>query len=331
MKTLFFLSVTIGSLLSSAATVACESVLTNTSVQALTIKQAEGKLNRALMSIGGSRGDLANVDDIDCYLQSQTELLPSLKEVSGALTKLGRALDQAGSIEESRMAINIINAKVARDAGSGFVMLPKSDQETIQINLYAEVIGTHCNDEASLMCNQATTLAKNLWWVAGEYRAFADSKNASDKIASLAFNQRLDNQWRSYKDDTIKLWPQEVLLNSLVYRTSDKGLSAPPSYKLLGLRPSLGLSYLSDQRHRIQPTLNLDILGVYWWRYGGDNGVTAQPGRGISASLVWDGDDTAYGMTYHHNPKWSATIAHGDENDVVFSISFQLAHWLVAR
>jgi len=244
---------------------------------------------------------------------------------------LSNEITQATTAEQNRAAISKINRLVSRDAGTGFVMLPVSSVQTNQINLFGQLIGAHCSEQTSLVCAEASMLAQSLWWVAGEYRAFADKKNIADKAASLEFNNQLDRQWRSYKDDTIKLWPQEVLLNSMFYQSASKGLSSPPSYKLLALRPSLGVSYLSDESHRIQPTINLDILGVYWWNYGGKHNTEAQPGRGISASLIWDGDDTAYGLTYHHNPKWSTTIAHGSDNDVVLSISFQLAHWLIRR
>ncbi|MFT4629599.1 MAG: hypothetical protein ACI8PV_000713 [Dinoroseobacter sp.] len=136
-------------------------------------------------------------------------------------------------------------------------------------------------------------------------------------------------KWQSYKDDTILLWPQEVLLNSLVFNPDQKGLSEAPNYKLLSLRPALRLSYLSDAKHHFQPTLNVDLLAVYWWRYGEPDGASAQPGRGIAATLIVDGSDTALGLTYHHNPKWSATIAQGDDNDLMVSLSFQLASWFL--
>ena len=119
------------------------------------------------------------------------------------------------------------------------------------------------------------------------------------------------------------------MLNSLVFNPDKEGLNEPPSYKLLSLRPAIGLSYLSDENHHIQPTLNIDLLGIYWWKYGGEDGASAQAGRGVAATLILDGSDTALGLTYHHNPKWSATIAHGDDNDLVVSISFQLASWFL--
>jgi len=207
-------------------------------------------------------------------------------------------------------------------------MLPQANSPaSMQINLFNRFIDQHCQADASLECTKSTQLAQNLWHIVGEYRALSDQLNQGDKVASLAFNDKLDRQWRSYKNDTILLWPQEVLLNSIVYQPSQKGLSSPPNYKLLSLRPSIGLSYLSNQSHRIQPTINVDLLGVYWWQYDQDG--IAKKGRGISASLVWDGDDSAYGITYHHTPKWSFTMAKGDDNDLVVSVSFQLAHWLV--
>jgi hypothetical protein len=270
-------------------------------------------------------------DDAVCYLRQRLPIAKMLKPSLAPLQTLGDQVAAADTLQQKRAAVEAINSTVNRDAGTGFVMLPSDSGEPIQLSLFNDIIETNCDAEATTRCGQANELAKALWWITGEFRALSNTLNQQDKAASMVFNERLNQQWRSYKDDTIKLWPQEVFLNSLVYQPEERGLSKPPSFKLLTLRPSLGLSYLSDDDHPIQPTLNVDLLGIYWWKYGGDGGVTAQPGRGLSASLVWDGNEPAYGVTYHHNPKWSATIAHSDENDVVISISFQLAHWLLRK
>jgi hypothetical protein len=301
--------------------------------QPITAKQAQSELTNTLFA--NADADLADdlqgialVERIDCYLEEQTTELSKLKEIRTALTKRGRALHNSKSAMEQGMMLEGVNAGVNRDAGTGYVVLPNIRGGRTQISLYDEVLAPSCSDKANAACAMALKQAQTLWWIAGRYRAFANNFNQQAKQKSLAFNQDLEQQWHSYKNDTIKLWPQELLLNSLVYQPSQRGLSAPPNYKLLALRPSLGLSYLSDQSHSIQPTINVDLLGVYWWNY---DGPSAGQGRGISASLIWDGDDTAYGVSYHHNPKWSATIAEGDDNDLVLSISFQLAYWFLKR
>lgn len=316
-------------LLSSASGLACESELDNPGLSKLNLKQANGALNRTLLSIDATSPTSAdNIASIDCYLEKQAVFFSRLNEIKVPLKSLGDAATSAQSLHGKRAATAKLNRLIARDAGTGFVQFPDSENTATSFNLFSELINTHCAAEATMACGQATDLAKKLWWIVGKYRSIADTLNQQDKTASLQFNDKLDQQWRSYKEDTIKLWPQEVLLNSLVYQPNSEGLSPPPSYKLLTLRPSIGLTYLSEQSHRVQPTINLDLLGIYWWRY---EGAQAEPGRGVSASLIWDGDDTAYGVSYHHNPKWSATLAQGDENDVVVSISFQLAHWLLKR
>jgi hypothetical protein len=296
------------------------------------------RLNQTLLQTNRSdhnEGDSATaiLARINCYLKSQitedklhTELI---KKIQPSLTTLSKQFDQANSAELKQDLVNKINRGIVRDAGTGFVLFPDTNGKNIEINLFYKLVDRHCQHAATTRCAQSTELALNLWFIAGEFRALADQLNQADREASLAFNNNLDSQWRSYKDDTIKLWPQEVLLNSMVFKPSNKGLSAPPNYKLLTLRPTLGLSYLSDQSHRFQPTINIDLLGIYWWQYGADG--KASTGRGISATAIWDGDDTALGLSYHHNPKWSFTLAHGDENDVVVSLSFQLAHWFLKR
>lgn len=312
---------------------ACEQLMAER-LEPLNKRQATQLLNQALFNSNRLKSEpKTNLARIDCYLLTQVETNKShsntLGKIQPPLKNLGQLFSQANTSQEKREAINAINSQVARDTGTGFVLFPNIGGGSIEISLFSKLIDQACGLEATSECAKATELAQNLWWIAGEYRGLSDHLNQDDKSSSLVFNQNLDTQWRSYKEDTIKLWPQEVLLNSIVYQPSKQGLSSPPSYKLLGLRPSIGLSYLSDQKHRIQPTINVDLLGVYWWKYGSDN--KAQAGRGIAATLIWDGDDTAYGLSYHHNPKWSFTVAHGDDNDVVVSVSFQLAHWLLKR
>jgi len=236
--------------------------------------------------------------------------------------RLGFAMINPIRIPTRVQVIQDINRSVNRDAGTGVVVLPIDDGSR-SFNLYQDLIEQYCTDQANTKCTQATLTAIDLWQLAGIYRAFANVLNAQDKIASEQYLDSLDQQWQSYKNDTIKLWPQEVLLSSMFFRQNQDGFTAPPNYKVLALRPALGLSYLSDGSPDFRPTINVDLLGLYWWQY---NNNKAGKGRGLAASLVWAGDDTAYGITYHHNPKWSATLAHSSDNDIVLSLSFQLGY-----
>lgn len=317
----------------SNTALSCSLLIDGLATENLNFQEAQNKLTNILFStadessIAGLEGQ-ALVDQIDCYLASQEIGLKQLSSVRSPLRKRGSSLFNARSDIERSMVLEGINSTVNRDAGTGYVVLPNHTGGRTEISLYDDVLAGRCATEASKECTAGLNTAKTLWWIAGQYRGFASQFNQQAIQQSLRFNDTLDKQWRSYKDDTIKLWPQEILLNSVVYKPSNRGLSAPPSYKLLALRPSLGLSYLSDQSHHIQPTINIDLLGIYWWRYQDHK---ATPGRGVSASLVWDGDDTAYGLSYHHSPKWTATVAQGDENDIVLSVSFQLAYWFLKR
>lgn len=224
--------------------------------------------------------------------------------------------------------ITDINRGFNRDAGTAIVLLPSERDQGTNIDLINDLIEPNCDEAQSSTCSTALSQATQLWHLVGAIRSVADQLNKQDREASRAHLDGLDKQWRSYKDDTIKLWPQEVLLSSVVHRPRDSGFSAPPNYKVLFLRPSVGFSYLSDGSPDFQPTLNVDLLGTYWWKYK-DN--KAQKGRGISATLIWDGDSTAYGLTYHHSPRWSMSIATSEENDLVLSVSAQLGYWLLKR
>ncbi|RBP49675.1 hypothetical protein [Arenicella xantha] len=296
---------------------------------AMNLPDAEQQLTNVLLATQSSDTlPQQTTQSIDCWLAQQSEFYTPLATIRPALTRLSTAAE-IGVGHARTSVINEINRSITRDAGTGFIQFPVANGGTTTINLYDDLVTPFCQAHATTDCARATQLAQQLWLIAGYYRALSDSLNRPDKLASLQFNQTLEQQWQSYKDDTIKLWPHEVLVNSLIYQPQKTGLSGPPNYKLLALRPTLGLSYLSDQPHRIQPTINVDLLGIYWWKYSESGNDAASPGRGIAASLVWDGDDTAYGLTYHHNPKWSVSVAHGDENDIVLSVSLQLAYWVL--
>ena len=300
----------------------------------LTKEQATQQLDQWLLSLSAKHATNTSKPEptlelINCYLTEKSVSSPKLSTVAPALHNIASLIVNAQTVEQRDSAIISLNRTVNRDAGSGFVQFPNGADSTIEVDLYQDFVNSNCTDSSSSACSEAFSLAAHLWWFAAYYRSIPDFYNDENIISSLAFNDRLNKKWLSYKDDTILLWPQEVLLNSLVFKQQERGFTEPPSYKLLSLRPSIGLSYLTDESHHIQPTLNIDLLGIYWWKYGGDNSVTAQPGKGLATTLIWDGRDTAFGLTYHHNPKWSATIAHGKDNDLILSISFQLAHWLL--
>lgn len=243
-----------------------------------------------------------------------------------AMYDLGmKAAECSKACANKRALIQEVNRRINRDSGTATVLLAGDEGPNV-IALFDDIIRPNCSAVASEQCARATTTATDLWHIAGQYRAFPNQLNTQDVMASKQSLRELDQMWRSYKDDTIKLWPQEVLLSSLLFRQNQDGFTAPPNYKVLALRPALGLSYLSAGSPDLRPTLNLDLLGLYWWDYKDSK---ATKGRGLAASLVWAGDDTAYGLTYHHNPRWSATIASSNENDLVLSVSFQLGFALL--
>lgn len=175
MKTLFATAL-VGLLLSCSDTQACDSILASSSSRSLTIVQAKGALNRALLGLNKNQGDLKVISDVDCYLKSHTALLSRLNEISDSLSLLGQQLDQARSSEQITDAVDTIRRLVKRDAGTGLISLPNSELQINQINLYDDVIHPHCTRDASRECTRATELAKKLWWIVGEYRAFANNK-----------------------------------------------------------------------------------------------------------------------------------------------------------
>lgn len=292
---------------------------------AITFEQAQNQLVKFLYSsdLGAPTSAYSSVA-LDCVFKRN-------RLEGSALIALRHQLDEEG--DDKQQLITTLSRSLMQDRATAYVVFPMYNPDKQirrnELNLIELLKQGGCSEQATNQCAKSLSAAKHLWLVVQNARGWANLLNADEKQASLEFNKNLKQQWQSYRQDTVKLWPQEVLLNSIVYsRTKEQGLAAPPSSKLFFLRPSLGISYLSDDEHHLQPTINIDLLGRYWWRYQ-DN--KAGQGRGLSLSLIRSRDDTAYGVTYHHNPKWSATLATSDENDLVFSLSFQLGYALLKR
>ncbi|GHA04320.1 hypothetical protein GCM10008090_12070 [Arenicella chitinivorans] len=300
----------------------------DTGAAALDLHRAEALLSDTVLQLSNTQSKPLNQAEITCVLNNKQSLYAGLESALPDIQSWFETSQRPDlSTRDKRDLIEQINRAVTRDAGTGFVQLPSTQNAVLSIDLY-QLLARHCTDEPNTTCGQASALSQHLWQLSGQLRGIASTLNQKDVADSLTYQTKLDQQWRAYKDQTIKLWPHEVLLNSLIYQPKASGFSTPPAYKIMTLRPAIGLSYLSEADHRIQPTLNVDLLGVYWWKYQFSDRVSATPGRGIAASMVWDGSDVAYGLSYHASPQWSATIARGDDNDVVVSLSFQLAYWL---
>ncbi len=307
----------------SSQSYACESAVTP-----LDLLAAEAALGDTILQLESATMDDLNQADVVCLLNNNKALHPDLQSALPSIQSWLEANQRTDlKRDEERNLIEQINRAVTRDAGTGFVQLPSTQDAVLEIDLY-QLLNVHCSSKPSTRCAEASLLARRLWHLSGQLRAISSSLNQRDVADSLTYQNKLDQRWRAYKDETIKLWPHEVLINSMAYQPQADGFSNPPSYKIMALRPAIGLSYLSEADHRIQPTLNVDLLGVYWWKYHDTGRVSATPGRGVAASMVWDGSDVAYGLSYHASPKWSLTLARGDENDVVVSLSMQLAYWL---
>lgn len=180
----------------ASPSIACKSTLDNAGISPLNSKQANGALNRTLLSL--DRGDsvsASDIVDIDCYLQSQAEQFPLVKDFNVSLKVLGEKLANAETKESKCSAVQELKQNVARDAGTGdvqFPAAPDAEETSVSINLFTQLIDTYCTKDTTKVCGEATDLAKKLWLIAGKYRRFADKLNNEDKLASREFNQQID-------------------------------------------------------------------------------------------------------------------------------------------
>ncbi len=294
----------------------------------LALKEASARLNQELFStrvLETSDSIASKLKNIETLLDTHAERgFNTFNNLRPALLQLGyRAVECETRCADKNAVVAALNKEINRDAGTATVLLT-SNSGPLTLNLFDDFLTPNCTSTGSTQCKYATDAAIDLWRITGFYRSFSDQLNSDSKTASKAHLSQLEKQWMAYKDETIKLWPQEVLLSSIFYRQNNEGFTAPPNYKLLALRPSIGLSYFSDGSPDLRPSLNVDLLGVYWWQYHGQDNADVTPGRGLSLSAIITDNDTALGLSYHHGPRWSATVAHSDDNDLVFSVSVQL-------
>jgi len=158
----------------SQLSMACESSLDNPGISPLSLKQANGALNRALLNLNKSQRNNENyVANVDCYLSKQSAFFTPLTEIQLALTALGENAALARTSDQKHAAISELSQLVTRDASLGSVQFPVPGNTTMSVNLYTELVAEHCTTEPSKACGNAFDLAKKLWTIAGDYRTLA--------------------------------------------------------------------------------------------------------------------------------------------------------------
>jgi hypothetical protein len=133
-----------------------------------------------------------------------------------------------------------------------------------------------------------------------------------------------DARWSTYHSGSLALFPWELIVNNLFYKSAKAGFSGPPSYQWLVLHPSVAVAYDDSQEDKMQEAILLDVIGRYRWTWGGKDGAQVTKPFGVALAMSWSGDDPGYGLAVHLPRNWSIGVTRNkdDHTQLLFSVEF---------
>lgn len=156
--------------------------------------------------------------------------------------------------------------------------------------------------------------------------AGADVQDAFDRLI------RLDARWHAYHNKTRAIYPWELWINGyLIHESQDKGFAEPPNRQILFLHPSAGLEYRFSEDDRMQEALLLDVIGLYWWKWGGENEAEVKRPLGFAVAAWYDGVEPSYGVTAHFPKNWSLGVGADRHGKVSLTLSFDFGNFLLEK
>jgi hypothetical protein len=156
--------------------------------------------------------------------------------------------------------------------------------------------------------------------------AGADVQDAFDRLKIL------DARWHAYHNETRAIYPWELLVNGyLVHESQDKGFAEPPNRQILFLHPSAGLEYRFSENDRMQEALLLDVIGFYWWKWGGENETEVKRPLGFAVAAWYDGVEPSYGVTAHFPKNWSFGVGADRHGKVSLALSVDFGNYLLEK
>jgi len=144
--------------------------------------------------------------------------------------------------------------------------------------------------------------------------------------------KQLDARWHAYHNETRAIYPWELLLNGyLVHESKLKGFAEPPNRQILFLHPSAGLEYRFSGDDRLQEAILLDVIGLYWWKWGGEQEAEVTRPIGLAISASYDGVDPSYGATAHFPKNWALGVGADRHGKISVTLSIDFGNFLINK
>jgi hypothetical protein len=184
-----------------------------------------------------------------------------------------------------------------------------------------------CVDEASAACKEAFETGKRALRSATLVeRAFTFRGLQMLEEARIEAARR-DRMWQAYFEQARVQLPQELAVNSLLYRQrarKEGGFAETPGYQVILLHPSAGLEYVrgAELGSRFEPALVLELAGINGWGWKSDGSMGTA--YGASLALIYSdragAKGTGRGMVFHFNHRYSVAITqHGEKGGITLS------------
>jgi hypothetical protein len=150
-------------------------------------------------------------------------------------------------------------------------------------------------------------------------------RSVRDDIAAIGTMLKVyDARWTAFHTKSRAVFPWELVVNNLSYKSASAGFSGPPNWQWLFLHPSAAVAYDDKQDDKMQEAVLLDVVGRYRWTWGGKNGAEITHAWGAALAMSWTGDDVGYGVAVHLPQNWSigVTRSKDDQTQILFSVEF---------
>jgi hypothetical protein len=182
------------------------------------------------------------------------------------------------------------------------------------------------------VCRESLDSVREVYTATGLTQRILGVLAGSDVEGARKRIERLDARWHAYHNETRAIFPWEILINGwLIHRPAVRGFTEPPERQILFLHPSAGLGYRSSGDDRLQEAIILDVIGLYWWKWGGEKEAEVEWPMGLSLAASYDGLEPSYGVMAHFPKNWSLGVVSDRHGDLSLLLSVDFGNFVTEK